>query len=151
MLEQKTLKNGKLAVTSTFFEDARLVKASLRESMQDDYVSSKWRRDKGRDFSELQLATVVQSMLLAKQGFAELQKFSESHRNSAQAEKYKINYGPWKDYESYESLIKTRDELEAKKEKQSLETDELTELSRVGNKIKEIDDFAEKQIENLHC
>lgn len=142
MIVKKTLKNGKCSVTSSYFEDIRLLKASLRESMQDDYVPSKWRREKGRDFSELKLATATQCLILAKRGAEELSDFVANLKQN-QYDNYKINYGPWQPYESYETLVGIRDELLAK---DKLDADEQKELDRVTKEIKGIDDFVEQNV-----
>lgn len=140
---RNSLKNGKVSVTSSYFEDARLVKASLRDSLQSDYVPSKWRREKGRDFSQLKLATAAQFIYLNRLGVMELSEFVDNLKPS-QYENYKINYGPWKEYESYEDLEKKREELLEIKGYRALEEDENTELERVTKEIADIDKFVEE-------
>ena len=145
MLTKKTLRNGKISVSSTYFEDIQVYKMSLRDAKQSDYVSKKWRTSAPRDFSEIEMATVVQTFMLAKKGLAELDNFVQT-LNSNQLDKYVIKYGPWKDYESYEILSKIKSELEAK---EKLEADEVKELDRVTKEINDIDRFVSKEMEKV--
>jgi len=140
MLVRKTLKNGKTSITSSYFDDVRMLKASLRESMQEDYAANKWRREKARDFSQLKLATVTQCLILAKIGAAELSEFVSDLKPN-QVENYKVNYGPWQPYESYEELVAKRNEL---LDKESLEAADQEELNRVTKEIKTVDEFVER-------
>lgn len=146
MLVKKSLRNGKTSVTSSYFDDMRLVKQSLYESKKDDYVSAKWRREKGRDFRELELQTAIMAITLAKKGAAEVSEFADSLK-PAQYEQYVLNYGPWKDYESYDSLEKTRDELLEKKKHAALDEEDEKELDRVTAEIKDIDSFVKQELE----
>lgn len=145
MLVKKTLKNGKVSVTSSHFEDIRIFRASLSEAKQEDYVPKKWRRTQSRDFSAIELATTVQCIQHAKLAAQELSQFVENLKPS-QLENYKINYGCLRDYESYEDLVKIRDELEAK---ETLEETEQEELQRVTKEIKSIDDFVNANVEAI--
>lgn len=145
MLVKKNLRNGKVSVTSSYFEDIRMVKQSLFESKKDDYVPGKWRREKGRDFSELEVQTVLMTFQLAKKGLAEINDFVEDLKPS-QYDKFVINYGPWKNYESYETLEKIRDELLEKGKYNPLEEEDAKELERVQKELKDIDDFVERNL-----
>lgn len=138
MIVKKTLKNGKTAVTSSYFEDMRLYRQSLSESKSEDYVAAKWRREKGRDFSELELQTAIQVIKLGKMAVSEISSFRENLR-PGQLDNYKFNFGPMEDYESYESLCEQRDALEPGSE----------EYERVCNKIANIDNFVATNIEAL--
>lgn len=143
MIIKKTLKNGKTSITSSYFEDMRIYKMSLTDSKQSDYVSRKWRNDKARDFSELNFVTTIECMKLAKLGCTELRNFV-NNLNVNQLENIKLNFGPCKDYESYETLTKIKETLEAKED---LTEKEKKELTRVTNEINDIDRFVEKQLE----
>lgn len=137
------LKNGKVSVTSSCFEDIRTYRMSLADAKASDYVPKKWRKEAGRDFSEATFQTVVQCMLLAKKGLQEIAEF-QSKLKPEQFANYKFNYGPCKTYESYEDLCQIRDELEALPK---LDEDQMAELDRVNKEIKSIDDFVAKQVE----
>lgn len=141
MIIRKQLKSGKVSITSSYFDDARLIKASLRDSMQEDYVPAKWRNGAGRDFSELKLATAVQFIILSKQGAEEIKKYLEP-MNTEQFKNLKVNWGPWVDYESYDDLVAIRDGLLQKQSPiYTLTAEESKELDRVNNEIRKIDDF----------
>ena len=143
MIVKKTLKNGKVSVTSSHFEDIRVYRSSLSEAKQEDYVPRKWRKTQPRDFSAAEVATTVQCIQHAKLAAQELSQFVENLKPN-QLENYKINYGCLREYEGYEDLVKIRDELEAK---ETLEEAEQEELQRVTDEIKSIDDFVNANVE----
>lgn len=145
MIVKKQLKNGKISVTSSYFDDLRVYKMSLSDSKTSDYVSKKWRTEKARDFANLNYTTAIECMKLAKYGCTELRNFVNS-LNVNQLSNYKINFGPCKDYESYDDLCKTRDILEAKED---LTEKDQKELNRVKSEIANIDRFVEKQLQNV--
>lgn len=142
MIVKKVLKNGKVSVTSSYFDDLRVYKMSLSDSKQSDYVSKKWRRSEARDFSEIEFATTLECLRLAKYGCVELRNFV-NNLNVNQLANYKINFGPCKNYESYEDLMKIKNELEAQSE---LSEKDQKELNRVTNEIQSIDTFVENQV-----
>lgn len=145
MIIKKQLKNGKISVTSSYFQDCSMIKESLRDSKKDDYESWKWRKDKPRDFSELELKTAVETMKYAKYGCIEMREFMNTiHPNSFS--NYKFNFGPCKDYESYDDLVCIKNELEAK---DHLEKDEIKKLEKVTNEIKDIDNFVQVNLKKL--
>lgn len=148
MITRKTLKNGKIAISSSHLEDIRTYRMSLNESKKDDYVSSKWRREKGRDFSELELATTVQCLIHAKLAAAEIGDYLSSLK-PAQLENVKVNWGPLKDYESYETLCEIRDKITARGQYAELDPEDQKELDRVTKEIADIDQFVEKQMKNV--
>lgn len=139
MIVKKIRKNGKVSITSSYFDDIRTYRMSLSDSKQSDYVSKKWRREKGRDFKEIELATAIQCLILAKLGIADICEFQKNLRDD-QFENYIFNYGPCKEYTSYEDLCARKDELEAE---DSLSAKELTELEHVKAEIADIDRFVE--------
>lgn len=144
MLIKKKLKNGKTSVTSSYFEDARLVKQSLSESKQDDYVSKKWRKEAPRDFKEIEWQTAIMVIQLVKQGAREVSTFASLLADN-QIGNYVLNYGPLKDYESYDELVAKRDSLKGK----ILDKEMTKELERVNREIKAIDDFAAQNLERV--
>ena len=148
MITRKILKNGKIAISSSHLEDLRTYRMSLNESKKDDYVSSKWRRDKGRDFSELELATATQCLIQAKLAAAEIGDYLSSLK-PAQLENVKVNWGPLKDYESYETLCEIRDKITARGQYAELDPEDQKELDRVTKEIADIDQFVEKQMGNV--
>lgn len=148
MITRKTLKNGKIAISSSHLEDIRTYRMSLNESKKDDYVSLKWRREKGRDFSELELATTVQCLIHAKLAVAEIRDYLNNLK-PAQLENIKVNWGPLRTYESYETLCEIRDNISAKGNYADLEPEDQKELDRVTKEIADIDRFVEKQVENV--
>lgn len=146
MIIKKQLKNGKVSVTSSYFQDCSLVKESLRDSKKEDYEYWKWRKDKPRDFTELELKTAVEAMKYARYGCIEMKEFMNTLHPSSFSN-YKFNFGPCKDYESYEDLVKIKNELEAK---ENLEKEEVIELERVTNEIKDIDKLVEYNLQNIN-
>lgn len=145
MIVKKQLKNGKISVTSSFFDDLQLYRASLTESKQSDFVSKKWRRDKARDFSDLEYHTAIECLKLARYGCLEIAEFAGS-LTAKQLEAYTFRYGPCRPYESYEDLLNIKHELESK---ENLSTKEANELVRVTNAITEIDNFVKVQVEKF--
>lgn len=146
MIIRKTLKNGKVAISSSHLEDIRTYRMSLNESKKDDYVSAKWRREKGRDFSDLELATTVQCLIQAKLAAAEIRDYLNNLK-PAQLENIKVNWGPLRTYESYETLCEIRDNISAKGNYAELESEDQKELDRVTKEIADIDRFVETQME----
>lgn len=140
---RKTLKNGITSITSSFFEDLRLYKASLSDSKQSDYAERRFSSEKPRDFSKIELQTAIQTIILAKYGASEIRDFQEKLKPQ-QFKDYKFNYGPLKDFESYEMLVEERNELNNLFIK---EDDDQKELDRLNSEIQGIDSFVEKQIE----
>ena len=141
----KTMKNGKISVTSDHFENIRIYRQSLSESIQEDYIPAKWRKEAGRDFSDLKLKTTVQCLIEAKRGAAEMSGFIDGLK-PGQYDKYKFNWGPLVDYESYDTLCAIRDELLEANKTRLLDEDETKELERVQKEIKDIDDFVAKEM-----
>lgn len=137
---RKTLKNGKYSITSTCFDDIRTYRMSLSESKQDDYVSAKWRRNAGRDFSQIEFETVKQCMLLAKKGCNEISEYVKQLKNNEVAN-YQIAWGPCKDYISYDDLIEERDALEAKRAEgaEAFTADDFKRLDHVNAEIDSFD------------
>ena len=83
-------------VTSSYFEDYRMIKKGMSEIKADKWTNKT--EYPNFDFGKLELANVVQLIILAKNGARELSAFADSLQPS-QYDKYKLNYGPWKDYE----------------------------------------------------
>lgn len=92
-------------VTSSYFEDVKMLKKSMSEVKADKFTNKI--EYPGFDFGKLELANAVQIIMLAKYGARELSAFVDS-LSPYQYDKYKINYGPWKDYE--EELAKESEE-----------------------------------------
>lgn len=83
-------------VTSSYFEDYRMIKKGMAEVKADKFTNKV--EYPNFDFGKLEMANVVQMIMLAKYGARELSAFVESLA-PAQYDKYKINYGPWQEYE----------------------------------------------------
>ena len=148
---RKTLKNGKISITSSCFEDIRTYRMSLSESKKDDYVSAKWRRNAGRDFSGIEFETTKQVLLLAKKGCNEISEYVKQIKEK-DLPNYKINWGPCETYISYDDLCKSRDELEAKRASgEEFTADDIAELDRVKKEIDNIDRFVDTQIQRIEA
>lgn len=89
-------------VTSSYFEDYRMIRQGMVELKADKWVNKK--ECPGFDFGKLELANVVQLITLAKEGARELNMFTES-LSPQQLEKYKLNYGPWKDFDENDTSL----------------------------------------------
>lgn len=144
MIEIKNLKNGKKKVTSSYFSDIKTYRASLADSKKEDFEYWKWRKDKPRDFSQIELATAIECLKAAKMGCAELSDYVKNLKDP-HLENYKLDWGPMEEYESYDDLCKIRDEINAKSSFEKTEED-IKELERVEREIKHIDDFVEMEL-----
>ena len=82
-------------VTSSYFEDFKMIKQSIAEVKAEKWINKK--ECPGFDFDSLDRANAVQLITLAKYGAWEVSQFAES-LNDNQLSKYKLNYGPWKDW-----------------------------------------------------
>lgn len=82
-------------VTSSYFEDFKMIKQSITEVKSEKWINKK--ECPGFDFKSLDRANAVQLITLAKYGAFEVSRFAES-LNDNQLSKYKLNYGPWKDW-----------------------------------------------------
>lgn len=81
-------------VTSSYFEDYNLIKQSMREVKSEKWINKKDCPD--FNFGALDRANAIQLIMLAKNGAREVSQFVDSLSN-AQLNKYKFNYGPWKE------------------------------------------------------
>lgn len=147
MIKVKNLKNGKKKVTSSYWDDIKTYRASLADSKKEDFEYWKWRKDKPRDFSQIELATVVECMKTARLGCSELSDYIKNLKDP-HLENYKFDWGPMEEYESYDDLCSIRDEINAKSPIERTK-DDISELERVEKEIKSIDDFVEKQLESV--
>lgn len=82
-------------VTSSYFEDFKMIKKSMSEVRADKWINKK--EYPNFDFGALARANAVQLITLARYGAFEVSHFAES-LNDNQLSKYKLNYGPWKDW-----------------------------------------------------
>ena len=85
-------------------------------------------------------------MIQAKLAAAEIRDYLNNLK-PAQLENIKVNWGPLKTYESYETLCEIRDNISAKGNYAELEPEDQKELDRVTKEIADIDQFVEKQME----
>lgn len=83
-------------VTSSYFEDYRMIRKSMSEVKAEKWINKK--ECPGFDFDALDRANAVQLITLARYGAFEVSQFAESLSNN-QLDKYKLNYGPWKDWD----------------------------------------------------
>ena len=83
-------------VTSSYFEDYRMIRKSMSEVKAEKWINKK--ECPGFDFDALDRANAVQLITLARYGAFEVSQFAESLSNN-QLGKYKLNYGPWKDWD----------------------------------------------------
>lgn len=82
-------------VTSSYFEDFKMIKKSMSEVRADKWINKK--EYPNFDFGALARANAVQLITLARYGAFEVSQFVESLKDN-QLSKYKLNYGPWKDW-----------------------------------------------------
>lgn len=82
-------------VTSSYFEDFKMIKQSMTEVKAEKWINKK--ECPSFNFEALDRANVVQLITLARYGAFEVSQFAES-LNDNQLGKYKLNYGPWKDW-----------------------------------------------------
>lgn len=82
-------------VTSSYFEDFKMIKQSITEVKAEKWINKK--ECPGFNFEALDRANAVQLITLARYGAFEVSQFAES-LNDNQLGKYKLNYGPWKDW-----------------------------------------------------
>lgn len=82
-------------VTSSYFEDFKMIKKSMSEVRADKWINKK--EYPNFDFGALARANAVQLITLARYGAFEVSQFAESLNNN-QLSNYKLNYGPWKDW-----------------------------------------------------
>lgn len=94
MLVYKPRKNFTV-VTSSYFEDFHMIKQSMMEVKAEKWINKK--DCPGFDFDSLDRANAVQLITLAKYGAWEVSQFAESLAQG-QLDKYKLDYGPWKDW-----------------------------------------------------
>lgn len=94
MLVYKPRKNFTV-VTSSYFEDFRMLKQSMTEVKAEKWINKK--ECPGFNFDALDRANAVQLITLARYGAFEVSQFAES-LNDNQLSKYKLDYGPWKDW-----------------------------------------------------
>ena len=80
-------------VTSSYFEDFKMIKQSITEVKAEKWINKK----ECPGFDSLSRANAVQLITLARYGAFEVSQFAES-LNDNQLSKYKLNYGPWKDW-----------------------------------------------------
>jgi hypothetical protein len=83
-------------VTSSYFEDFKLIKQSMTEVKADKWINKQ--EYPNFDFGALARANAVQLITLARYGAFEVSQLAESLNNN-QLSNYKLNYGPWKDCE----------------------------------------------------
>ena len=89
-------------VTSSYFEDFKMIKQSIAEVKAEKWINKKECPD--FNFEALDRANAVQLITLAKYGAFEVSQFAES-LNDNQLSKYKLSYGPWKDWSSDEDSV----------------------------------------------
>lgn len=99
MLVYKPKKNF-IVVTSSYFEDFRMIKQSMVEVKSEKWINKK--ECPGFNFDSLDRANAVQLITLARYGAWEVSQFAESLAQG-QLNKYKLDYGPWKDWNSEET------------------------------------------------
>lgn len=138
-------KNPVTVVSSSYFDDIKMIDESMRETKAANYIP-RWERSKGnqmRNLGELELANVVLKIQLAKKGMREVADFAEKIPD-AKLKEYELNYGPCIEAVSYEDLLARKaeltDELAAAKdaeEKVAIRED----LEAVEKEIKSFDDF----------
>jgi hypothetical protein len=98
MLIYKPKKNY-TEVTSSYFEDFQMIRKSMSEVKAEKWMNKRDCPD--FDFAALDRANAVQLITLAKYGAWEVSQFAESLA-PGQLDKYKLNYGPWKDWKQDE-------------------------------------------------
>ncbi|MCF0126072.1 MAG: hypothetical protein HUJ68_10040 [Clostridia bacterium] len=87
-------KKNYTVVTSSYFDDIKLIKQSLSETFKDIHKNTK--EYPGFDFNDLQLRSTVEILILANQGAREVSDFFRNLKDN-QLSKYKSDYGPWRD------------------------------------------------------
>ena len=105
MLVYKPKKNY-TEVTSSYFEDYQMIRKSISEVKAEKWINKK--ECPGFDFGALDRANAVQLITLAKYGAWEVSQFAESLA-LGQLDKYKLNYGPWKDWKPEEADTETEE------------------------------------------
>jgi hypothetical protein len=89
-------------VSSSYFDDYKMIKEGMRELKADKWVNKKECPD--FDFAKLELANVVQLFILAKNGAREVSAFADS-LPTQQLDKYRFNYGPWKEVDEDDTSL----------------------------------------------
>lgn len=147
MIISKVYKNGTKSITSSYFQDIKMLEDSIRETKQENYIP-RWQKsaqNKQMDTSELEIRNVVMRIDLGKKGVAEINEYLEK-LSSAQRRNIKVNWGPMHDYVSYEDLIEQRSAIEAKMADATPEDRQVyqEEIDEINKDIKKFDDFVEK-------
>lgn len=150
MVQIRDLKNGKKVISSSCWKDIKTYTSSLKDAKTSDWEGTKgwkWRSTDRKDFSEVELATAIETLKLAKQGAAEVSQFVKELSPEQLKSYAKADYGPLKEYESYEDMIEKKNTLESLRNKSE---EDLKEIDRLNTEINEIDNFCEKEIEVSH-
>ena len=153
MITSKMYKNGTKAISSSYFQDIKMLEDSIRETKQEAYIP-RWQKsaqNKQMDTSALEIKNVLMRIDLAKKGIAEINEYLDHLSNQARSH-IKVNWGPVREYVSYEDLIEQRNELEAQLADPSRTDKDVIqeEIAEVQKEIDKFDEFVDTAINRIN-
>lgn len=132
MITKKTMRNGKVKVSSSYFEGIQMLKDSMKDLYQETY-KPKWEVTvrnprETKLIQETKFQSTIQKLIWAKMGVAEVSAYAEQIPVE-KWDNYIFDYGPAKPMEpSYDEIVVRIAELESKTGKTEEEFAELAHM-----------------------
>lgn len=135
MITKKTMRNGKVKVSSSYFEGMQLLKDSMKDLYQETY-KPKWEVTvrnprETKLIQESKMQSTIQRLIWARMGTAEVAAYAEQIPVE-KWDNYIFDYGPMRDAgPNYDEIVARIEELESKTGK---DEDEFAELEHMKAK-----------------
>lgn len=136
-------RGGKRKLTSDLFEAVKMYKDTVGDIYET--TSYKERHTNMRNMiGQVKLEAVVQSMILAKEGCAELTEYINQYKGDLS--EVILDYGPTRPYQSYDEM---KDELAALQMKTIKSDEDIVRIDELQKEIDDIDEFVYKELHRV--
>lgn len=145
MITVKQRKNGKKVISSDYFDQVKLYKDMMKDTFTELGTGAARYQRKFSEVAqarEVQLRAVVQQMIAARLGVAEVADYARQYKGDLND--IILNYGPAQPSDDYDDMKKELDELESISDKDKKQLERISELK---GKINSFDVFVAHELE----